>query len=130
MVGAICFVKDYNMLEQTITASSDLTPHKKPLLENGTRYKFSDIVGKDESFMRVLKIIRLSSDSPSPVMLYGETGTGKELFAQSIHNASSRHEKPFVGINCAAIPENLLEALLLRHHQGRVHRRHGQGRHL
>ena len=112
MVGAICFVKDYNMLEQTITASSDLTPHKKPLLENGTRYKFSDIVGKDESFMRVLKIIRLSSDSPSPVMLYGETGTGKELFAQSIHNASSRHERPFVGINCAAIPENLLEALL------------------
>ncbi|MDX9817478.1 MAG: sigma 54-interacting transcriptional regulator [Desulfococcus multivorans] len=112
IVGAICFVKDYNMLEHTITASSDLTPHKIPLLENGTRYKFSDIVGKDETFMRVLKIIRLSSDSPSPVMLYGETGTGKELFAQSIHNASSRHERPFVGINCAAIPENLLEALL------------------
>ena len=112
MVGAICFVKDYNMMEQMITASSDLAPHKKPLLKNGTRYKFSDIVGKDESFIRVLKIVRLSSDSPSPVMLYGETGTGKELFAQSIHNASSRHERPFVGINCAAIPENLLEALL------------------
>ncbi len=112
MVGAICFVKDYNMLEHTIAASSDLTPHKKPLLKNGTRYKFSDIVGKDAAFVRVLKIVRLSSDSPSPVMLYGETGTGKELFAQSIHNASSRHERPFVGVNCAAIPENLLEALL------------------
>jgi arginine utilization regulatory protein len=112
LVGAVCFVKDYNMLEYMITASSDLTPHKKPLLKNGTRYHFEDIVGNDEAFIQMLQIVRLSSDSPSPVMLFGETGTGKELFAQSIHNASSRRDRPFVGINCAAIPENLVEALL------------------
>ncbi|MFN2436475.1 MAG: sigma 54-interacting transcriptional regulator, partial [Desulfotignum sp.] len=49
---------------------------------------------------------------PSPVMLYGETGTGKELFARAIHNHSPRHEKKYTPVNCAAIPENLLEGIL------------------
>lgn len=112
IIGAICFVKDYNILEKTITSASDMTPYPKPTLGNGTRYQFSDIVGTDDAFIRAVTIARLAADSPSPIMLYGETGTGKELFAQSIHNYSSRHTKRFMGINCAAIPENLLEGLL------------------
>ncbi|GBC62259.1 sigma-54-dependent Fis family transcriptional re gulator [Desulfonema ishimotonii] len=112
IVGALCIVKNYNLLEKTVAAASVLAPHKKRDLGNGTQYKFTDIVGTDENFLHMLKIARLAADSPSPIMLYGETGTGKELFAQSIHNYSARSEKQFVGINCAAIPESLLEGLL------------------
>ncbi len=112
VIGAICFVKDYNLLEKTVTASSVLTPHKRRRLGNGTRYDFTDVIGGDPDFLHVLKMARLAADSPSPIMLCGETGTGKEIFAQSIHNYSARHSKRFIGINCAAIPENLLEGLL------------------
>jgi arginine utilization regulatory protein len=112
VVGAVCIVKDYNVLERTIASSSDLRPHDKPLLGNNTRYRFTDLVGTDESFLRAVQIARLASTSDSAIMICGETGTGKELFAQSIHNYSQRAPKPFVGINCAAIPENLLEGLL------------------
>jgi arginine utilization regulatory protein len=112
VIGAVCFVKDYNLLEKTITASSVLTPHKRRQVGNGTRYNFTDIIGGDPDFLHVLKMARLAADSPSPIMLCGETGTGKEIFAQSIHNYSARHSQRFIGINCAAIPENLLEGLL------------------
>lgn len=112
VIGAVCFVKDYNLLEKTVTAASPLTPHKRRQLGNGTRYNFTDIIGGDKEFLHVLKMTRLAADSPSPIMLCGETGTGKEVFAQSIHNYSSRHSRQFIGINCAAIPENLLEGLL------------------
>jgi len=112
VIGAICFVKDYNLLEKTVTTSSVLTPQKRRKLGNGTRYNFTDVIGGDPDFLHVLKMARLAADSPSPIMLCGETGTGKEIFAQSIHNYSARHSKWFTGINCAAIPENLLEGLL------------------
>lgn len=110
--GAICFVKNYNLLEKTITETSWSTPQKKQNLGNGTQYRFTDIVGSDDPIFKVVKMARMASSSPSPIMLCGETGTGKELFAQSIHNYSSRSKSRFVGINCAAIPENLLEGLL------------------
>lgn len=112
VVGAVCIVKDYNVLERTIAASSDLRPHDKPLQVNNTRYRFTDLVGTDDNFLRAVQIARLASSSDSAIMICGETGTGKELFAQSIHNYSHRASRPFVGINCAAIPENLLEGLL------------------
>ena len=112
MVGVICFVKDYLLLERTITTTSRPNPHEVNDLGNYTRYRFTDIVGTDNSFLNIVKLARLAADSPSSIMLQGETGTGKEMFAQSIHNYSSRRVKRFVGINCAAIPENLLEGLL------------------
>jgi arginine utilization regulatory protein len=59
-----------------------------------------------------IRMARMSAASPSPIMISGETGTGKELFAQSIHNHSPRKKKPFIPVNCAAIPENLLEGIL------------------
>lgn len=112
LVGAICFVKNYNILEKVLAGFSTLSPNTPPELANGTRYQFTDIVGADKSFLHALTMARLAAESSSPVMLFGETGSGKEMFTQSIHNYSSRKDNPFVGINCAAIPDTLLEGLL------------------
>ncbi len=112
LVGAICFVKNYNLLEKVMSGFSTLPPNTPPELANGTRYQFTDIVGFDKSFLHALTMARLAAESNSPVMLFGETGSGKEMFAQSMHNFSPRKDKPFVGVNCAAIPDTLLEGLL------------------
>lgn len=112
LVGAICFVKNYNLLEKVMAGFSTLSPHTPPESKNGTRYRFTDIVGVDKSFLHAVTMARLAAQSNSPIMLLGETGSGKEMFAQSIHNTSSRKDNAFVGINCAAIPDTLLESLL------------------
>ncbi len=76
------------------------------------RYNFDDIKGEDDSLLTAKKIARKASNSSSSVLIYGETGTGKELFAQSIHYGGNRSNKPFIAQNCAAIPETLLEGIL------------------
>ncbi len=110
LTGAICLVKDYNVLEETI--SSVAIPEKESDLNNGTNYTFADIIGENPTFLRAVNTAVMAANSPSPVMLYGETGTGKELLAQSIHNHSTRNERRYIPVNCAAIPENLLEGIL------------------
>jgi arginine utilization regulatory protein len=112
LVGLIGFIKNYNILEQVISGVSTLTSSAAKENANGTRFRFSDIVGADKSFLHALRMARLAAESDSPVMLCGETGSGKEMFAQSIHNQSARQDKPFVAINCAAIPDTLLEGLV------------------
>ncbi len=112
LIGAITFSKEYQQLEKVIlsqSASAD-TVHNKSL--NGTRFSFKDIIAADPKMQDAIRIARMSAGSPSPIMISGETGTGKELFAQSIHNHSPRRKKPFIPVNCAAIPENLLEGIL------------------
>ena len=79
---------------------------------NGTRFSFKDVIASDPQMRSAIRMARMSAGSPSPIMISGETGTGKELFAQSIHNHSPRRKKPFIPVNCAAIPENLLEGIL------------------
>lgn len=76
------------------------------------RYTFDDIIFVSSPMRTVINQCRQVAKTDSSVMIYGETGTGKELFAQSIHNASNRSDGPFLAINCAALPENLLESLL------------------
>lgn len=82
------------------------------------RYHFNDICYTSKVMKRVIERCRQVARGDSTVMLCGETGTGKELFAQSIHNASARADGPFLAINCAAIPENLLEGLLFGTEKG------------
>jgi arginine utilization regulatory protein len=79
---------------------------------NGTRYTFSDIVGDSSAMLNLINEAEAIALLKSPVLIVGETGTGKEVFAQSIHNYSTNKEAPFVDINCSAIPENLLESIL------------------
>ena len=75
-------------------------------------YTFEDIYGENEQFEAVVNRAKKASSNDASVFIYGETGTGKELFAQSIHNMGKRSGKPFLAQNCAAIPESLLEGLL------------------
>lgn len=75
-------------------------------------YTFRNLIGEDEKFLNTIEIARKAAMSSSTVLIFGETGTGKELFAQSIHNESSRKHKPFIAQNCAALPESLLEGIL------------------
>ena len=109
--GAISFTKDYYMIEKIISSSPPMKSPKNSR-DNGTRFSFSDIVGSDSDLSEAVRIARMAAKSPSPIMLAGKTGTGKELFAQSAHNHSSARKNKFIPINCAAIPENLLEGIL------------------
>jgi arginine utilization regulatory protein len=80
--------------------------------KNGTRYTFLDIIGQSPVMISAVQLARRIAVNMSPVLICGETGTGKELFAHSIHNYSLRSQGPFVAVNCSAIPATLLESVL------------------
>jgi transcriptional regulator with PAS, ATPase and Fis domain len=82
------------------------------------KHTFKDILGESEKMRETITIASSFAQTQSNIVLYGESGTGKELFAQSIHNASSRSRDAFVAINCAAIPEQLLESELFGYTEG------------
>ena len=73
-------------------------------------FTFGDIVSKSDQMRRILDILPNVADSDSTVLLLGPSGTGKELLARAIHNASPRKDKPFVAVNCGALPDTLLES--------------------
>jgi DNA-binding NtrC family response regulator len=81
-------------------------------------YSFHQILGKSRPMQEVFELIRRVADSPSNVLITGESGTGKELVAKAIHYNSDRRQSPFVPVNCAAIPEQLLESELFGHVRG------------
>ncbi|WP_051148638.1 sigma-54 interaction domain-containing protein [Desulfospira joergensenii] len=112
LIGAINFSKDYQLLERTMVSGTGPERGDKKRAGNGTRFSFQDIIASSSEMINAIRIAKMSSSSPSPIMISGETGTGKELFAQSIHNHSPRAKKSFIPLNCAAIPENLLEGIL------------------
>jgi two-component system response regulator PilR (NtrC family) len=83
-----------------------------------TQYRFENIIGKSQKVQEVFDTIRKIADSPSTVMITGESGTGKELVARAIHFNSHRRDKPFISVNCGAIPEGLMESELFGHLKG------------
>ncbi len=83
-----------------------------------TQYRFENIVGKSAKIQAVFDTVRKIADSPSTVMITGESGTGKELVARAIHFNSQRRDKPFISVNCGAIPEGLMESELFGHVKG------------
>jgi len=80
--------------------------------------KFDGIIGRSASLRAVLDEVKIVAPTDSTVLILGETGTGKELIAQAIHKRSSRRDRPFVRVNCAAIPSGLLESELFGHERG------------
>jgi formate hydrogenlyase transcriptional activator len=79
---------------------------------------FEEIVGRSPALQRVLRNVEVVAPTDSGVLIQGETGTGKELIAQAIHNRSARRDRPFIKVNCAAIPSGLLESELFGHEKG------------
>jgi formate hydrogenlyase transcriptional activator len=98
----------------------DKLAQEKLYLEDEIRAEmnFAQIIGKSPALRRVLKPVEIVAPTDSTVLIYGETGTGKELIARAIHDLSPRRSKPFVKLNCAAIPTGLLESELFGHEKG------------
>jgi arginine utilization regulatory protein len=85
---------------------------KNQNVRTNEKYTFMDIIGQTNEMLKLKTLAFKASQSDSPVMIGGNTGTGKELFVQAIHYASNRKDKPFIAQNCAALPVNLLESML------------------
>jgi formate hydrogenlyase transcriptional activator len=83
-----------------------------------TEYNFEEIVGQSESLRKLLRSVEKVAISDSAVLIYGETGTGKELIARAIHNLSNRKDRPLVKVNCGAISAGLVESELFGHEKG------------
>ena len=83
-----------------------------------SKVEFSKLIGKSEAISRAIELAKKVAPTDTTVLLLGETGTGKELFAEAIHRSSKRREKPFVAINCSAIPRDLQESELFGHKKG------------
>ena len=121
-IGKVIF-KDitdfYDMSKKIITMEKEIKYYKDQLKkQKSAKYSFSNIIGESKSLMEVKNICQRAAMSDSNVLIMGESGTGKELFAHAIHNASDRASGPFVKINCAAIPSELLESELLGYEGG------------
>jgi len=109
-----------------IQANEKLLDYKKKLeVENaylkeqiGTIYNFSEIIGSGKAMQEVYRLMSLVAESNTTVLVLGETGTGKELIARAIHNASPRRDRLMVKVNCAALPANLIESELFGHEKG------------
>jgi len=117
VIGAFSVCRDVTRIKDLLSRNISLQKQvqseggRHPF-KNGTRYTFENFVYVSRSMDRIVRQAQKAAKTDGTVLVYGETGTGKEVLVQSIHNASARQAKPFVGINCAAIPDTLLESIL------------------
>jgi formate hydrogenlyase transcriptional activator len=116
----ISLALDNALAYESLNASRDQIEEERLYLESEIRaeYNFEDIVGKSAALRKVLQQIEIVAPTDSTVLLHGETGTGKELIARAIHSLSSRQNRTFVRLNCAAIPSGLVESELFGHERG------------
>ena len=123
MVGAVVIfqhITDIIKLTEEVRRSSNIIRNLSDKYGQVTKskYDFQHIIGTSNAIQECIKIGKLAAQSSSTVLLLGESGTGKELFAHAVHHASSRREGPFIALNCAAIPDALLESELFGYHRG------------
>ena len=109
LVGVYTIQRDITSMRRMI--NNDIKYQKAASTDKKKR-GFEALIGQDAEFVKCVDLGKIASDSESPVLLCGLTGSGKELFARAIHNTSARSKQPFIAINCAAIPDGLMESLL------------------
>lgn len=114
VVGAVFTFQDVTRIQQV----EKEVRRELYLKGHVAKHTFSDFITVDDTMCEVIARARRFASTESTVLISGETGTGKELFAQSIHNASRRRNGPFVAVNCAALPESLLESELFGYEEG------------
>jgi transcriptional regulator, propionate catabolism operon regulatory protein len=114
IVGAVSNFKEITDIQKV-----ELQLRKK-LHQNGleAKYRLSDVIGETHEIIEAIELARKFAETESTVLITGESGTGKELFAQGIHSASHRSLGPFVAVNCAVLPENLLESEIFGYEKG------------
>ena len=118
ILGALEISRDITqvrqMSEKIVDLQSKLYPKNKksPNINESAKFTFEDIIGSNKEMERLKELSRKAAETDVSVLVSGDTGTGKELFVHSIHNASNRNHKPFITENCAALPANLLEGIL------------------
>lgn len=118
--GAVDISRDLSLIkdlaEKVVNLQGELNSYRRrynrPAGNEEARHTFDSIVGNDQTLLEVKEKALKAAKSSSPVLVYGETGTGKELLVQAVHNAGPRRAGPFISQNCAALPENLMESLL------------------
>ena len=117
IIGAVELSRDVTHYEGERTAPA---ARPTPKRRSGTEAKWTleDIVTQNSKMLEIKRTIAKVADSRSSVLVYGETGTGKELIVSALHNAGSRKDQPFVAVNCAALPESILEGLLFGSQKG------------
>lgn len=121
LIGAVEISKDLTQVTDMTDRIMDLQQRLMkpvPKTEGIRQYRFDELIGKSDKYLEAIRIAKRAAKSSSSVLIYGDTGTGKELFAQSIHYEGDRCNKPFIAQNCAAIPETLLESLLFGTEKG------------
>src|SRR5271157_1828252 len=116
----VSLVLDNALAYGRLRASRDDLEEQRLYLESeiSAEHNFEDIVGKSSTINKVFEQISIVAPTDSTVLLHGETGTGKEMIARAIHNLSSRRDRTFVRVNCAAIPSGLLESEVFGHEKG------------
>lgn len=126
-IGHVLFMaRDPNKLSQSLDVydyllDTDVPERRTSSPKQGAyvaKYKFGDLVGFSKVFIGAVEKARRVAESNSSVLILGESGTGKELFAQSIHNGSARSNKPFISLNCAAMPRELIDSELFGYVEG------------
>ena len=120
VTGACINIACLREMADRLQESTERLSREKSYLQNEiqTELGFEEIIGQSTSLREVLRKARVVAPTDSTVLLLGETGTGKELVARSVHDLSTRHENTFVKLNCAAVPSGLLESELFGHEKG------------
>ena len=117
-LGAVELSRDITHIEKKLKTEKQKVPSKAGSGGGRSQYTIDDIIGESPAMQDIKRTIIKIADSTSSVMVCGETGTGKELVVSAIHNAGDRRDKPFIAINCAALPESILEGLLFGSQKG------------